>query len=94
MAKNDKSNGNLQTNNISQDEIAKRAYEIYERNGCQPGRDVENWLAAEAELSAAQKQQSAQQKQESTKRPRSTPPMNQPPQIPQRQMTPLAARSS
>ena len=35
----------------SDEEIARRAYEIYEREGRQPGRELENWLKAEAELS-------------------------------------------
>lgn len=35
------------------EEIARRAYEIYEREGRQPGRELENWLAAEAELSGS-----------------------------------------
>lgn len=34
----------------SHDEIARRAYQIYEEEGCQPGREVEYWLRAEAEL--------------------------------------------
>jgi hypothetical protein len=34
----------------SDEEIARRAYEIYEREGRQPGTDLQNWLAAEAEL--------------------------------------------
>jgi len=34
----------------SEEAIRLRAYEIYERNGCQPGREVENWLQAEREL--------------------------------------------
>lgn len=34
----------------SQEEIAKRAYEIFERNGCKPGQDMANWLSAESEL--------------------------------------------
>jgi hypothetical protein len=34
----------------SDEEIARRAYEIYEREGCQPGTDLQNWLKAEAEL--------------------------------------------
>jgi len=34
----------------TQEEIAARAYEIYEREGRQPGHDLENWLRAEAEL--------------------------------------------
>ena len=32
------------------DEIAKRAYEIFEGNGRQPGLDLDNWLRAESEL--------------------------------------------
>jgi hypothetical protein len=33
------------------EEIAKRSYEIYLARGAQPGHEVEDWLAAEAELS-------------------------------------------
>ena len=32
------------------DEISARAYEIYLRDGCVGGRDLDNWLQAEAEL--------------------------------------------
>jgi hypothetical protein len=35
------------------DEIAQRARKIYEQSGCEPARDLENWLEAEAQLSAA-----------------------------------------
>jgi hypothetical protein len=35
------------------EEIAQRARAIYERSGCMTGRDIENWLQAEAELTAA-----------------------------------------
>lgn len=53
MAKNAKpNNGHSETKGITHDEIAKRAYAIYEKNGCQSGHDRENWLAAEAELKA------------------------------------------
>jgi hypothetical protein len=38
------------TANITHEQIAKRAYEIYLRNGAVPGRDEQNWLQAEAEL--------------------------------------------
>ena len=31
--------------------IAKRSYELYLGRGAQPGHEVEDWLAAEAELS-------------------------------------------
>jgi hypothetical protein len=32
--------------------IAKRSYELYLARGAQPGHEVEDWLAAEAELTA------------------------------------------
>jgi hypothetical protein len=32
------------------EEISAKAYEIYLREGSQPGRDIDNWLKAEAEL--------------------------------------------
>jgi hypothetical protein len=34
----------------SVEDIARRAYEIYEREGRQPGTELQNWLKAEAEL--------------------------------------------
>lgn len=33
--------------------IAERAYQIWQERGCQHGRDKEDWLAAEKELTAA-----------------------------------------
>ncbi len=42
-------------NRPSHEEIAQRARSIYEANGCKPGQDLENWLAAEAELMATRK---------------------------------------
>jgi hypothetical protein len=35
---------------FSSDEIAARAYQIYEREGRADGRDMDHWLAAEREL--------------------------------------------
>jgi hypothetical protein len=35
---------------ISQEAIARRAYEIWQERGCPPGDGQENWQAAEAEL--------------------------------------------
>jgi Protein of unknown function (DUF2934) len=35
----------------SREEIEKRAYEIYEERGREPGHAEEHWLAAEQELS-------------------------------------------
>jgi len=37
------------------EEIAQRARAIYERKGCVPGHDLENWLEAEAQLMAGRK---------------------------------------
>jgi Protein of unknown function (DUF2934) len=36
----------------SKEAIERRAYEIYERRGRQDGHDVEDWLAAEEELTS------------------------------------------
>jgi hypothetical protein len=36
----------------SPDEVARRAYFSYENEGSLPGRDVQHWLKAEAELIA------------------------------------------
>ena len=38
---------------ISSDEIARRAYEIWQSRGCPPGDGSEDWQAAVAELSAS-----------------------------------------
>ena len=37
------------------EEIARRAYMLFEQSGCIPGRDLENWLAAEAQLNNGHK---------------------------------------
>ena len=34
------------------EEIRRRAHEIYEQRGCTPGNEREDWLAAEAEILA------------------------------------------
>jgi hypothetical protein len=36
----------------SYETIAKRSYELYLSRGAEPGHEVEDWLAAEAELTA------------------------------------------
>ena len=38
------------TNQFNSDEIAQRAYQIFEREGRMDGRDMEHWLQAEREL--------------------------------------------
>jgi hypothetical protein len=37
----------------SDDEIAKRAYELYLQRGSLPGYEIDDWLQAEAELTAS-----------------------------------------
>jgi hypothetical protein len=88
MAKIAKTNNGSSTS-PSHEEIARRAYEIYERNGSQPGRETENWLAAEAELKAEAQNKPEAQKQENQRRPRATP-INSPPPA-QRKETPAWA---
>jgi len=38
-----------------QEEIARAAYELYQKSGCAAGRDEENWLEAEKKIFAASK---------------------------------------
>lgn len=35
---------------VDHDQIAKRAYELYETRGKQPGNDLHDWLQAEKEI--------------------------------------------
>jgi len=51
-ASNGTSHGNTLDFIPSSDEVARRAFFCYENEGSKPGRDVQHWLAAEAELIA------------------------------------------
>jgi len=42
-----------------QEQICRRAYELYERRGREAGHEVEDWLQAEAELKAEQNKPAA-----------------------------------
>jgi hypothetical protein len=42
---------NVASASPTSEQIAKRSYELYLARGAQPGHEVEDWLAAEAELS-------------------------------------------
>jgi hypothetical protein len=42
------------TEKIWEEDIARRAFELYEARGCQSGHDVEDWLEAERELQEEQ----------------------------------------
>jgi hypothetical protein len=37
---------------ITREQIAKRAHEIWVKNGCKHGQDEQNWLEAERQLKA------------------------------------------
>jgi hypothetical protein len=41
------------------EEIAKRAYEIYVKNGCRQGQSEQNWLQAEQEMKYREEWQEA-----------------------------------
>ena len=47
---------------LTQEEIAKRAYEIYAEKGGQKGQSEQNWLQAEQELKNQQHRLQAKQK--------------------------------
>jgi hypothetical protein len=40
-----------------EDEIRRRAYELYQQRGAAPGSEAEDWLAAEREVRQRYKQQ-------------------------------------
>lgn len=42
-----------------EDQIRKRAYEIYETRGREDGRDVEDWLRAEQEVATRETRRAA-----------------------------------
>ncbi len=56
-----------------QDEIARRAYELFLQRGSVPGHETDDWLQAEAELSAG-----AGDESEREERPAPTPAPRQP----------------
>jgi len=37
---------------LSREDIAHRAYELYVQRGAEPGKDLEDWVRAEKELDA------------------------------------------
>ena len=41
---------NENTAPATEDQIRRRAYELYLEGGCQAGKETEHWLQAEAEL--------------------------------------------
>jgi hypothetical protein len=46
----------LSENKPTHEEIARRAYALFEKSGRVPGRDMQNWLEAESQLKAAPRQ--------------------------------------
>jgi Protein of unknown function (DUF2934) len=42
----------IENKELSKEQIAHRAYELYVRRGGQPGKDIEDWVRAEKELTS------------------------------------------
>ena len=42
----------LERKEISRQDVSRRAYELYVQRGSEPGKDIEDWVKAERELSA------------------------------------------
>ncbi len=40
----------IERKELSREDIAHRAYELYTQRNCEPGKDVEDWIRAEQEL--------------------------------------------
>ena len=49
-AKRDDKSKAVETDSMREHEIRRRAFEIYLERGSEPGRDLEDWLQAEREL--------------------------------------------
>jgi len=47
-----KQTAEIETDSNREQEIRRRAYALYEESGCEDGRDVDDWLRAEAEVNA------------------------------------------
>jgi Protein of unknown function (DUF2934) len=48
---NQQNSARNETTMPSRDDVARRAYELFQARGAEPGHDLENWLEAERELS-------------------------------------------
>ena len=42
----------IERKELSKEDIAHRAFELYTQRGSEPGKDVEDWFRAEKQLSA------------------------------------------
>jgi hypothetical protein len=42
----------IERKELSKEDIAHRAYELYTQRGSEPGKDVEDWVSAEKQLGA------------------------------------------
>jgi hypothetical protein len=40
----------IERKELSKEDIAHRAYQLYIARGCEPGKDIEDWVRAEKEL--------------------------------------------
>jgi hypothetical protein len=40
----------IEAKELSKEVIAHRAYELFVQRGCEPGKDVDDWIRAEKEL--------------------------------------------
>jgi len=56
-------------NGPTHEEIAQRAYEIFEKSGRAPGHDLENWLAAETQLAGRRQETTSRTDSRAVSRP-------------------------
>ena len=42
----------IERRELSKEDIAHRAYQLYTQRGSEPGKDLEDWVSAEKQLSA------------------------------------------
>ena len=62
---NQHDSGRHETETATRDDVARRAYELFQARGGEPGHELENWLEAERELG-----QSSSDLKEQSRKPR------------------------
>ena len=59
LSSTENNNTTFQVTAEADEQIRRRAFEIYEQRGCEDGHDMDDWLRAETELTHQQTQAKA-----------------------------------
>jgi hypothetical protein len=70
--RHERRNGMVATTNLTQEKIARRAYEIFLARGKRPGKELDDWLQAEREVTKYESGSASDTSQSKKARPMST----------------------